>query len=168
MKLAQLLTILAYTAIAWWHIAPHLKRLGRAQAMTQLLWVHAFRYCVLYIYVARHEGYAISDAALSQLVYGDLTGAALATMAIVALRFRLRVGLTISWLLAAATFGDLAAALYQRSIEPPRADATGVWWVIFVFFAPAIFVSVPLMVWQLATRRGESLNAGIPLIEAPN
>jgi PEP-CTERM motif len=64
-----------YSLIAWSYVAPYLKRLKLAQALTLLLWVHVVRYCVLYMPVARQEGYAISNAAATQLAIGDLSGA---------------------------------------------------------------------------------------------
>jgi hypothetical protein len=158
MKQAQLISILVYALLAWWYVAPYLKRLRFGQALTVVLWFHVFRYCVLYIYVARQEGYPISHAALTELVFGDLAGAALAMIAIVALRFRLRIGLAISWLVIVVTVGDALTGIYQRSIEPSRPDAMGVWWLIFVFFAPAILISLPLLGWQLVTRRAEPLS----------
>jgi hypothetical protein len=36
--------------------------------------------------------------------------------------------------------------------------ASGVTWMILVFFVPAVVVSCVLMVWQLYARRGESLG----------
>jgi cytochrome oxidase assembly protein ShyY1 len=38
--------------------------------------------------------------------------------------------------------------------------ATGVTWMILVFFVPAIIVSLGLMAWQLVARRHEALTAG--------
>jgi hypothetical protein len=153
----QLISIVVYGLIAWWHVAPWLNKLDRGRALTALLWVHVFRYIVLYLYVARREGYAISDSALTQLVVGDLSGASIAIVAIFLLRFRSRLGLVFSGLVVVASIADVVAGAYLRSVEPPRADATGVWWLIFVFFAPLIVVSLPLIVWQLYARRGEPL-----------
>jgi hypothetical protein len=167
MKQTQLITIVVYSLIAWWYVAPYLKRLKLEQALTMLLWVHVFRYCILYMPVARQEGYAISNAAAMQLTIGDLSGAILAAIAIVALRFRLRLGLIISWTVIVVTVGDVLTGLYQRSIEPPRPDAAGVWWLIFVFFAPAILVSLPLIGWQLTTRRTEPLESRPVTVGSP-
>ncbi len=158
MKQAQLLTIVAYGLIAWWYISPWLKRMPFTSALTILLWVHVFRYCVLYLYVAQHEGYPISDVAVAQLVIGDFAGAGLALATIVVLRFRWRLGLVMSWLVVLESILDFLAGILVRSTEPPRADATGVWWLVFVYFAPMILVSLPLMVWQLSVRRNEPLS----------
>jgi hypothetical protein len=155
MKLAQLITIVAYTLIAWWYVAPWLRRRPFTKALTALLWVHVFRYAVLYIYVAQHEGYPISQVATEELVVGDLAGALLAIASIVALRFNWRIGLVLSWLVVTESILDFVGATYLRISEPARADAIGVWWVIFVYFGPLILVSLPLMAWQLYTRGKE-------------
>ena len=155
---AQLLTIAVYGLIAWWYLAPGLSKLPRGHALTAILWVHVFRYCVLYILVARREGYAISDAALTQLVVGDLIGALLAMVAIVLFRLRSPLGLAATWLVVIATAADFVIGFYTRHIEPPRGDAVGPWWLIFVYFAPAVLVSLPLLVWQLLSRRREPLT----------
>jgi hypothetical protein len=54
------------------------------------------------------------------MTIGDLSGAILAVIAIVALRFRLRLELVLSWSVIAVTIGDVLVGLYQRSIDPPR------------------------------------------------
>jgi hypothetical protein len=158
---AQLISIVTYAFIAWWYVAPRLSKLDKRQALTALLWVHVFRYIVLYLYVARREGYGISERALTELVVGDLTGAAIAAVAIILLRLRSRVGVWLAALVVAASLADMAGGIYVRSSEPPRADATGVWWLIFVFFAPLILVSLPPIVWQLYSRRGQPLETPI-------
>jgi len=155
MRQAQLITMMAYMLIAWWYVGPWMRRLAFTQALTILLWVHVFRYSVLYIYVAQHEGYPISGIATEELVIGDLAGAFLAIVSIVALRFNWRLGLITSWLVVVESVLDFVGATYLRISEPPRADATGVWWIIFVYFGPLILVSLPLMVWQLSTRAQE-------------
>jgi hypothetical protein len=155
----QFISIVAYAFIAWWYVVPWLRKLERGQALTALLWVHVFRYVVLYLYVAQREGYAISDNAVTELVVGDLGGALLAAAGIILLRLQSRGGLLVSGLVVIASIVDAAGGAYIRSLEPPRADATGLWWLIFVFFAPLILISLPLIVWQLFTRRGEPLSA---------
>jgi hypothetical protein len=155
---AQLISILVYALIAYWYVAPALRRMDKRGALSALLWLHVFRYVVLYLYVARVEGYAISDAALTELVVGDLGGAAVAAVGIVLLRFRMRAGVWFAGLVVFFSLADMAGGIYLRRTEPPRADATGVWWLIFVYFAPLILVSLPLIVWQLYVRRDQNLE----------
>jgi hypothetical protein len=156
---AQLISIVVYAFIAWWYVAPRLNASSKGQALTALLWVHVFRYVVLYLYVAKEEGYAISARALNELVVGDLSGAIIAAAAIILLRFRSQLGVWVSALVVIASLADVAGGAYLRRLDPPRGDATGVWWLVFVYFAPLILVSLVLMVWQLYSRRGEPLRA---------
>jgi len=155
----QFVSIVIYGCIAWLYVAPWLKKVDRANALTALLWVHVFRYVVLYLYVAQREGYPISDNAVMELVIGDLSGAILAGAGIMLLRLQSRLGLVLAGLVIVASIADVTGGVIIRSSEPPRADATGVWWLVFVFFAPLIVVSLPLIVWQLYARRGEPLKS---------
>jgi hypothetical protein len=154
----QFISIVVYGCIAWLYIVPWLRTADRANALTALLWVHVFRYVVLYLYVAQREGYPISDNAVTELVIGDISGAILAAAGITFLRMRSRLGLMLAGLVIVASIADVTGGFIIRSIEPPRGDAEGVWWLIFVFFAPLIVVSLPLIAWQLYARRGEPLD----------
>jgi hypothetical protein len=153
MTVVQLASILVYGLIAFWYGAPILRKLCRADALIALMWVHVFRYVVLYLFKAQHEGYAITDVAAMQIVVGDLAGAGIAIVAITLLRMRIRLGIALAWLLILESITDMAVGIYQRSIDPPKAEPSGVWWLVFSFFAPLILVSLPLMVWQLYSRR---------------
>ena len=155
----QFVSIVVYGGLAWLYVVPWLRKADRANALTALLWVHVFRYVVLYLYVAQREGYPISDNAVMELVIGDLSGAILAAAGIACLRMRSRLGLVLAGLVIVASIADVTGGFIIRSIEPPREDAAGVWWLIFVFFAPLIVISLPLITWQLYARRGEPLKA---------
>src|ERR1700753_2142777 len=117
MARAQLISIVVYSLIAYWYVSPGLKRLEKRDALTALMWVHVFRYVVLYLYVARREGYLISDTALTELVVGDLAGAAIAAVSILLLRFRLRAGVVFAALVVIASVADMAGGIYIRSFE---------------------------------------------------
>jgi hypothetical protein len=158
MKIDQFITTFVYSLIAMWRLAPRLREAERAGALIALLWIHVFRYSVLYLFTAQREGYPISDFSAMEIVVGDLAGAVTALAAIFLLRRQMRLGLALSWLVIVETIVDTAIVFHQRTIDPPRADATGVWWLVFVFFAPMVVVSLPLMVWQLYTRCNETLR----------
>jgi hypothetical protein len=158
MRIAFFASLVAYGFLATWYVAPWLKRQPRADALSALLWVNAFRYVVVYIRAAPHDGYPISDTAATQLYVGDLAGAALAFVALLLLRRRAMLGIAVAWLLIAETVVDVAIGIYQRVIEPTRPAPVGVWWLIFTFFGPLVFVSLVTLGWQLVSRRGEPLG----------
>jgi hypothetical protein len=153
-----LISLVVYSLIAIWYVAPWLKKLDKRQALTAPLWVHVFRYLALYLLVARRDGYAISDQVSNVVVIGDLTGAALALAGIIFLRMRSRLGPIFAALVLIASVTDFAVGTYVRSHHGQDPEATGVWWLVFVFFAPLVLVSLPLLGWQLYQRRGEALS----------
>jgi hypothetical protein len=152
------ISLVVYSLIAIWYVVPWLKKLDKRQALTAPLWVHVFRYLALYLLVAQREGYAISEPVLKVVVIGDLSGAVLALTGIIFLRMRSRLGPIFATLVLIASIIDIIVGSYFRSIHGQDPEATGVWWLVFVFFAPAVIVTMPLLGWQLYKRRGEALT----------
>ena len=156
---AQFATLLIFITIARWHVAPFLAARGRAEALAALLWVNVFRYVALQIFAAQREGFPISPGGATEIVIGDVLGAVLAFAAILLLRRRSRAGLVLSWVLAVETIIDTFLNIRGGVEEHLMGAATGVTWMILVFYVPAVVVSIGLLVVQLVSRRGEALDA---------
>jgi hypothetical protein len=156
-----LISVVVYSLIAVWYVAPWLKKLDKRQALTAPLWVHVFRYLCLYLPIAQRDGYAISDRILHVVVVGDLSGAVLALAAIIFLRMRSRLGPFFAGLVLIASLIDIVVGTYVRRQIGSDPEASGVWWLVFVYFAPLVLVSLPILGWQLYQRRGESLSPRI-------
>ena len=154
---AQLITLLVFIALARWYVAPWLSKQQRAEALIALLWVHVFRYVALQVFVAQRDGFPISMGGAMEIVIGDLGGAIIAFTAIVLLRQRVFAGVMLSWLLVAETATDTFLNI-RGGIEELMGAASGVTWMILVFFVPAVVVSAGLLVWQLLSRRQEALT----------
>ena len=152
------ISLVVYSLIAIWYVAPWLKKLDKRQALTAPLWVHVFRYLALYLLVAQREGYAISDQVLNVVVIGDLSGAVLALAGIIFLRMRSRLGPIFAALVLIASITDFFRWRIRQKSSWAGPEATGVWWLVFVFFAPLVLVSLPLLGWQLYQRREEALS----------
>ena len=163
-NLVQFASIVVYALIALWYVVPWLRKHGRAEALIALTWFHVFRYSSPYIFLSQREGYPISDVAAFEIMIGDLIGAAIALVTIILLRRRARLGVVFSWLLVIETIIDFVVGAWERAIDP-RAGPTGVWWLILSFFAPMILVSLPLLIWQIYTRRDEPLDGNIILVQ---
>ena len=157
---AQLMSLLVYALAARWYVAPWLERQERANALATLLWLQVFRYVALVTFSAQRDGFPISDGGVQAIAAGDLAGAALALAAIIALRYRARVGIALAWLVAAETIGDTVANIRDGIREHLMGAAGGVPWLILVFYVPLIVVGVFLLVWQLYARRGGALDRG--------
>jgi hypothetical protein len=154
---AQLLSLFIFATMARWYVAPRLAKLGRADALVLLLWMHAFRYIALQAFSAQRDGFPISDSALMEIVLGDLGGAVIALAAIFALRHRMRIGIALSWVLVAETLFDTVSNIHGGMREHLFGAAGGVTWLILAFYVPLVIVSLVLLAWQLYARRGEEL-----------
>jgi hypothetical protein len=164
---AQLVTLFVFIAIARWYVAPWLAARGRADALIVLLWIHVFRYVALQIFAAQREGFPISMGGALEIVIGDVGGAVIAFAAILLLRRRASAGVALCWLLIAETAADTFLNIRGGVEEHLMGAATGVTWMILVFFVPAIIASLGLMAWQLVSRRHEALAVGVHLAPSP-
>ena len=155
--LASVLSFVMFAIMAIVYVAPWLAARQRAEALTPLLWVHAFRHVALQIYSAQQFGFAVSDGARDQIATGDVTCMVLAVISIVALHYRVRMAPVVVWALVAATIVDLVNATIAGVREQLFATASGLTWLILTFYVPLLWVSIGLIVWQLYARRQEPL-----------
>jgi hypothetical protein len=156
---AQLLSLIVFGAMARWYLVPWLAGRVRAEALIALLWVHVFRYVALQVFSAQGAGFPISDGGAAEIVVGDVAGAALAFVTIALLRNRVRLGIPLAWLLVAETAYDTVSNIQGGVREHLMGAASGVTWMILVFFVPMVVISGVLLAWQLYARRGEALDA---------
>jgi hypothetical protein len=154
---AQIISLIVFALFSKWYVAPWLAKQTRADALIALLWVHVFRYVALQVFSAQQVGFPISDSGAAEIVLGDVAGAALAFAAIVLLRWRSRIAIPLIWLLVAETAYDTVSNVQNGVREHLMGAASGVTWMILVFFVPAVVVSAVLLVWQLYSRK-ESLH----------
>jgi hypothetical protein len=153
--LASLISFALFALIAVWYVAPWLGSQQRAEALAPLLWVHAFRYVALQIFSAQQFGFAVSSGVRDEIAAGDVIGAILAVIAIVALRYRARMAPFLVWVFVAETVIDLANSTIAGIREQLFSTASGVTWLILTFYVPLLWISLGLIVWQLFSRRGE-------------
>src|SRR5437667_11889386 len=83
-----LLSLVLYTLIARWHVAPRLAALPLASASSPLLFLHAFRHLGMVFLVPTGVGSPLQPAFAVPAAYGDLPAALLALLAIGALPSR--------------------------------------------------------------------------------
>ena len=156
---AQFISLIVFAAAARWYVVPWLGARSRAEALIALLWVHVFRYVALQVFSAQLDGFPISDGGARDIVMGDVAGAAMAFAAIVLLRRKSRIAIPLAWVLAAETAYDTVTNIHDGVREHLMGAASGVTWMVLVFFVPAVVVSCVLMVWQLYARHRESLGS---------
>lgn len=159
---AQFISLAVFALFAKWYVTPWLDRQKRTDALIALLFVHVFRYVALSAFSAQRGGFPVSDEGLYDIVIGDVAGAAIALLAIAALRYRLRLGIALAWLLSAETIYDTVTNIRGGVREHLMGAAGGVTWLILAFYVPLIVLSVVLLIRQLYVRRGEALDPAAP------
>ena len=155
--LAQVLNMFAFIALAVWYVVPRLRTLNRAKALMALTAVHLGRTLCLQIYSSQDAGMKMANAIRDQIVIGDLIGWALALIILFCLHSRLRVSITLLWLLAIETFVDMGAGTVALVRAGTIGDVNGTSWLIVAFYLPIVQIACGLTIWQLITRRGEPL-----------
>jgi hypothetical protein len=155
---ASALSFIFGVAAANWYAAPWLRSRGRATALIPLLWIHAPRYVAFQIFSAKAAGFDVPDDIRNRIAYGDALSAVLAFAAVAALHYRTPIGVALAWLLSAVGIFDLLMAMVGGIQANLFAKAAGVTWLILTFYVPVLWVSHGLIIWQLVSRRSESLG----------
>lgn len=147
--IATAISFLAFSMLAIWYIGPWMRRQPLAIALSGPLWVHAFRYVALQIFSAQHFGFRISDAAASEIAWGDVAGAVLALAALWLLRRGSRAAVLVVWVFVVESALDLLNATATGIREQALESAFAVTWLILNMYAPLLWVTLALVVWRL-------------------
>ena len=91
------LSLVAYSLIAAWYVVPRLSERPREAALHPLLWVHAFRVAGGAVLAPGAVAAAMPIAFQRLVGYGDLITAALALIALAALRARMAGAIALTW-----------------------------------------------------------------------
>ena len=153
------LSLVAYSLIAFWYVAPRLSGLPRELALVPLLWVHAFRIVGGTILAPGSVGSGVPMEFRSMIGYGDLATAVLALLALIALRTRQPRAIALVWLCVVVGMLDTVNAIIQSMRFSVFTYALGVNWVIVTIYVPALLVSSLLIFMQLLGR-GPSTTEG--------
>jgi hypothetical protein len=155
--LATTLNFGIFTLVAIWYVAPWLETQQRATALGALVWVQVFRDIALQIFSAQKFGFLVSDPTRDLIAYGDVAGAILALLCLIALRYVPRMAPFLVWILVLETVSDLLYGTVAGLQEQIFEKAFGVTWMILAFYVPILWVGLGLIVWQLLSRRSEEL-----------
>src|ERR1700687_122394 len=141
--------LVAYSLIAWCYGVPRLSRLQREMALVPLVWIHVFRIVGGAILAPGAVDAAVPLEFRTMIGYGDMATAALALVALVALRNRLPAAIALVWLFLAVGTLDTVNAIIQSMRFSVFTHGLGLNWVIVTAYVPALLVSSVLIFIQL-------------------
>jgi len=137
------------SVVAAWYVWPLLTKRDLNSALTPLLWVHVFRYVGMTFMVTYLIDQTLPTEFRAGAAYGDLLEAALAFVAIFALRSHWRFAIPLVWVANTWGFVDLLNGLKGAiQLNVPTFNLAPIWY-IYVFFAPVVVVSHVLIFWVL-------------------
>jgi len=148
------LSLVAYALIVLWYVAPRLSTVPREVALAPLLWIHAFRVVGGTILAPGAVDPGVPMEFRTMIGYGDLATAALALLALIALRARLTGAIALVWLCLGVGLVDTVNAIIQSTRYGVFSYALGVNWVIVAIYVPALLVSSLLIFMQLRRPSG--------------
>ncbi len=147
-----LVSCVVFSIVVAWYVWPLLINLPRNTALIPLLFVHVFRYVGTTLLVPGMVDDKIPSEVLFNTAYGDLIAAALALLAIVALRNSWPFGILMTWVFNTWGFFDLLSAVRTiLQVNLPSFNL-GTVWFIFTFYAPLVIISHVLIFWILLNR----------------
>jgi hypothetical protein len=155
--LAQNLNLLAFIILAFWYAVPWLKGRSRENALTALIMVHLGRTLALNLYSSQQAGMMIPDGMRDEVVVGDVAGWVLALIILICLRYRARFSIFLIWVLIAETVIDMSSGTLDAIRSNSLGNLSGTTWLVMAFYVPLMMVSLGLTVWQLLSRRNQSL-----------
>jgi hypothetical protein len=154
------LSLIAYALIGFWYVAPRLSKLPREVALAPLLWIHAFRVVGGTILAPGSVDAGVPMDFRVMIGYGDVTTAALALLALIALRARFSGAIPLVWLCVIVGMLDTVNAIVQSVRDNVFTYSLGVNWVIVAIYVPALLVSSLLIFMRLlGPDRSPSENA---------
>ena len=163
---ATAISFVLFLLFAVWYAAPWMNRHPLAVAISVPLWIHAFRHVALQVFSAREFGFQIPEHLARQIAWGDVAGGLLALAALWLLHARSRAAIVVIWLFVAETVLDFVNASIISVRERTSETAHALTWLVLNLYVPLLVVSLALLIWQLVTRRDESLLGAQPHVAA--
>jgi hypothetical protein len=155
------LSLAIYALAATWYVAPRLAVLPRDVALAPLLWVHAFRVVGGSILAPGSVDPAVPMDFRTMVGLGDLVTAALAIVALVALRLHLPGRIALVLLCVGVGLVDTANAVVQSIRYDVFALPLGVNWLIVAIYVPSLLVSSVLII-RLLVQAGSRAGSTRP------
>jgi hypothetical protein len=153
------LSLLAFTLIALWHIAPRLAGLSTEAALVPLLWVQVFPFAPLALYAPGQVDPRIPGDVAAAVGYGDLISGMLALLALVWVKRRLSGAAALVWLFSVVGIGDLVYATAKAVHAQMYTFYMGWNWYILNFYVPLLIVSHAMILHRLLRRPARPVHA---------
>jgi len=161
LNIQSTLSLVAFSLIAVWHVAPRLDARSREGALVPLLWVQVFRYAPLALYAPGQVDPRIPADVAAAVGLGDLASAVAALLALVAVRLRVKGAIALVWVFSVIGIADLVFATMKAVAAEMYRFPMGWNWYILNFYVPMIVVGHVMIIRYLLRRGGPPPQAHV-------
>ncbi len=154
------MSLVVYTLIAAWYIAPRLARIPLRNALIPIMLANALRAIGLVFIVPSVTDPALPEGFAVPAAYGDLITATLALVAAIALRAGWKGSIWFVWLVNLVGTADLSNALLHGIQVDISRFQLGSTWYIPTFLVPVYLVLHGLVFVMLVQRQAEYRPSG--------
>ena len=151
LPLSIAMSLLSFSLIAKWYVMPVVSSVTRADALIPLLLLHSFRHIGMAFLIPGVTSEALAPRFANPAAYGDLLAAALALIAIMALRLRWTIAMPLVWIFNIEGSLDLLNALFQGFLYTSNGHL-GATYFIPAVIVPALLVT-HVVIFVLLLRR---------------
>ena len=146
------LSLVVFSLMAKWFVAPWLAGRPREEALVPLIVPHTFRHIGMLFLVPGVVAQPLPGAFANPAAYGDLAAGLLAILALIALRNGWTSALALVWVFNILGLLDLVYAV-SRGTLLEVAPLMGATWYIPTFLVPALLVT-HVMIFRQLVRKG--------------
>ncbi len=146
-------SLIVFSLLAKWYVAPRLSRLPLKQALVPLLWINVFRYLPLNLFSPGQVSADIPAATISLIAYGDLIAGALALIAIIFLVYRIPGAMLAVGVFIIVGIADMSIAFPHALTAKLYLYPLGFNWYVVAFYVPMVFVSQVMIAYWLFAKR---------------
>ena len=154
MPVSIVMGLLVFGLTARLYVAPALARLDRKTALTPLLLFHGTRYIGLAFLIPGVTAEPLDPRFAGPAAYGDLLAAALALVALLALRLDWPIAIPLVWIFIILGTLDLFNALFQGFRYNPIGHL-GATYFIPAVVVPALLITHAIVFWLLLKRQAQ-------------
>jgi hypothetical protein len=147
------LSLVIFSMVAKWYIAPALDKLTIHQTLVPLFLVHALRYLPSSAFAPGQVDAKLPMDAMAGIAYGDLGSAILALIAVVFLRYRWGGAVSVAWLVNTVTSLDWLYAGFLAASSQLVTYGMGGNWYIINYYVPVIGVIHVMIFARLVKER---------------
>lgn len=143
--------LVVFGLLVKWYLYPRVAAASRAEALVPFLFLSTLRYVGL-VFLVPGAAQNLPTAFSVPAAWLDFVAASLALVALVFVKKRLSGAIVMAWIFVLATMVDQGVN-FVRANQLGVFDSLGSLWLLPTLFAPAVIISLFMVIWVLIRHR---------------